>query len=427
MTDKLDVYLWDRKVGSLVSVKDGYRTKILFYYDAAYVADGWDIAPLRAPVGGRAARMGLPFYPETEKEFGGLPSFIADSLPDHWGNRVLSEWARENGIRRRDLSPLDMLAFIGHRGMGALEFVPVMDERMESPFKVKIEDLHRLARKVADEAGEFKLEAGTVMVENLFKVGTSAGGRRPKAVINFNHDTGECYSGQVATDVPWFTPMIIKFDEHTDAPTTRIEYGYYLMALDAGLRMMPSGLVVESGAAHFLTERFDRNWNGKIHVQTLAAMNPGARSYEGLFEVACRLKIPAKEMRQLFLAMTLNVLTGNVDDHNKNFSFLMDRDGQWHATPAYDFTFAVDLSSPEYVNRHSMTVNGRDADIGRDDLLEVAGMYSIRGAATMIAKAADIAAGFQKYAAEAGLSDKWADRIRREIDRRTETVLNPMS
>lgn len=165
------------------------------------------------------------------------------------------------------------------------------------------------------------------MIESLFKVGTSAGGRRAKAIIHVNTETNECYLGQVSAPAPSFTPMIIKFDEHLDMPTTRIEYSYYLMVKDAGMEMMPSMLIEGEKEAHFLTERFDRKENENIHIQTLAAMNPAAGSYESLFDTACRIGIIPMEMQWLFLSMTMNVLGGNVDDHNKNFSFMMRQDG----------------------------------------------------------------------------------------------------
>lgn len=156
MIESLDVILWDKKVGTLVANREGHRSKACFYFDSDYVRNGYDIAPLRAPVKGVAAQRGLPVYPDEERLFGGLPSFIADSLPDHWGNTVFNEWAKVYHIRMRDLSALDRLAYIGRRGMGALEFVPPTAEELETPFKVEIADLYQLARQAFEEAGRFK-------------------------------------------------------------------------------------------------------------------------------------------------------------------------------------------------------------------------------------------------------------------------------
>lgn len=423
MIQNLDVFLWGRKVGTLVTYKERYAEKICFYYDSDFLNAGYDIAPLRASINSPSVRNGLPVYADSDKLFGGLPSFIADSLPDHWGNRVFNEWAKAHGISTRSLSALDRLAYIGRRGMGALEFLPPAAEDLEQPFKVEIADLYRLAQSALTEAKNFKAELHPdLMIESLFKVGTSAGGRRPKAIININLETNECYSGQVAAPKQGFVPMIIKFDEHSSVPTTRIEYSYYLMAKEAGLQMMPSYLAEGSGAVHFMTERFDRQGGKKLHIQTLAAMKPTANSYEELFDVACRLGVLPSELKQLFLSLTMNVLGGNVDDHNKNFSFLMADDGAWHIAPAYDYTFAVDLSAPGYMNRHSMTINNKNVDIERSDLLELAKHYNIKGADALIDKCLEAVSKFEYYADKADIDGQWTQQIKEEISYRVSVL-----
>lgn len=424
MIQNLDVFLWNRKVGSLVTYKERYAEKVCFYFDRDFLDSGYDIAPLRASIYSDFVRNGLPVYAEDDRLFGGLPSFIADSLPDYWGNRVFNEWAKSRHVSVRKLSALDRLAYIGRRGMGALEFLPSAAKDMERPFKVEIADLYELARSALEQARNFKTEMRPdLLIESLFKVGTSAGGRRPKAIINLNPETGECYSGQVAAPAPGYIPMIIKFDEHSDIPTTRIEYSYYLMAKEAGLNMMPSRLIEGRNNAHFLTERFDRKGDKKVHIQTLAAMNPASNSYESLFDAACRIGVLPVELRQLFLLTVMNVLGGNVDDHNKNFSFLMNDDGTWHVAPAYDFTFSVDPSAPGYMNRHCMTIGNKSFDIGRGDLLELAKRYNIKGANAMIKNAIDVVSNYEYYAGQAGVSDCWCDRIKEEIGYRVENML----
>lgn len=428
MIDSLDVMLWDKKVGTLVAAQDKYRSKVCFYFDTDFVKAGYDIAPLQASISGVLAQRGLPVYPEGDKMFGGLPSFIADSLPDHWGNTVFNEWAKVHHIRTRELSPLDRLAYIGRRGMGALEFVPPTAKEMEKPFKVEIAELYKLARRALTEAKGFNSAiTSDFVIESLFKVGTSAGGRRPKAVVNINFDDNQCYSGQVPTPLPGYIPMIIKFDEHLDIPTTRVEYSYYLMAKDAGLEMMPCRLLEGEKETHFLTERFDRRGNEKVHVQTLAALNPTANSYEELFETACKIGVPLTEIQLLFRSTVMNVLGGNVDDHNKNFSFLMGQDGQWHFAPAYDYTFTVDPSAPNYVNRHSMTINGKVQDITREDLLGLAKRYNIKSAASYIKKAVDIVGNYHTYGEKAGVSGYWIRVIKEEIASRIENISDERS
>ncbi|MBQ7941844.1 MAG: type II toxin-antitoxin system HipA family toxin [Muribaculaceae bacterium] len=423
MIQTLDVFLWNAKVGTLVTYKEKYNERVCFYFDDEFLKQGYDIAPLRASIHSVSVKNGLPIYADNGKLFAGLPSFIADSLPDHWGNKVFNEWAKLRNISTRNLSALDRLTYIGRRGMGALEFVPSMAEEMERPFKVEIADLYHLAHTTLDEAHKFKAKLQPdLIMESLFKVGTSAGGRRPKAIINLNTETNECYSGQVVTPMPGFVPMIIKFDEHLHMPTTRIEYSFYLMAQDAGLKMMPSRLLEGEASTHFLTERFDRVGNKKNHTQTLAAMNPLSDSYEDLFDVACCIGIVPSELSQLFLLMTMNILSGNIDDHNKNFSFMMADDGVWHIAPAYDFTFSVDTSGPGYINRHCMTVNNKNADIEKADLLQIAKRYNIKGAESIINRAKEVVSNYAHYAQLVGISDEWTNRILKEINYRIERV-----
>lgn len=205
--------------------------------------------------------------------------------------------------------------------------------------------------------------------------------------------------------------MIIKFDEHTDLPTTRIEYAYYLMARQAGLRMMPSRLLAGKDEVHFLTQRFDRNGKEKLHVQTLAAMDSQSTSYEDLFVVARKLDLPQDDLKQLFLQTALNFMAANVDDHNKNFSFIMDCLGKWHAAPAYDFTFTVDPSAPSYVNWHCMTLNGKNHDVSTQDLLELAASFDIKGARKMLETARNAVENFAEHAKAAGLMPEVTDLI----------------
>lgn len=424
MIQNLDVMLWGQKAGVLVASKSGYDTRICFYFDPEFIKTGYDIAPLKAPISGPLARRGLPIYPESDRLYGGLPSFIADSLPDHWGNIVFKEWAKSRRISMRNLSPLDRLAYIGSRGMGALEFVPATAPESECPFKVEISELSQLAGMAVKEAENFH---GTLspdfLIESLFRVGTSAGGRRPKAVINVNPESGECYSGQVTTPREGFVPMIIKFDEHSDIPTTRIEYSYYLMARAAGIEMKMCRLVDCGRETHFLTERFDRNGSEKIHTQTLAAISPGATSYESMMEAAHRCRIGHDGIDQLFLRMVMNVVGGNVDDHSKNFSFMMDRTGAWTLAPAYDYTFAIDPDAPHYVNRHSLSINGKTGNIIREDLLTVARMYDVKGAKGLIDRCASAANNYRLYGLEAGLDDNLINRIEDRIKHNLKAIL----
>ena len=261
----------------------------------------------------------------------------------------------------------------------------------------------------------------SLSLQSLYETGTSAGGQHPKAIIAIHDVTHEIRSGQVPLP-DGYTYYILKFSEGDDFPYTQVEMAYYELAREAGITMMPSRLIQVEGKYHFLTERYDRMNGEKVHVQTLAAMNPTANSYESLFDTACRIGILPAELKQLFLLTVMNVLGGNVDDHNKNFSFLMNDDGVWHAAPAYDYTFSVDPSAPGYVNRHCMTVCNKNYDIGRGDLLELAKRYNIKGADALIEKAIGVVSRYEDYARQAGIDGYWLQKIKEETGYRIENM-----
>lgn len=413
MINTLDVYLWNRKVGTLIAGKKGHKEEFCFYYDSDFIRGNLDIAPLKASIHSNSVRNGFPVYPDGEKIFGGLPSFIADSLPDYWGATVFREWAANAGVNMKRLNALDRLAYIGSRGMGALEFRPPAAPEFDSPFKVQIESLYAMARKTLADAKKFSIKLSSdLQIENLFKVGTSAGGRRPKAILNINMQTGVCFSGQTDAPEEGFTPVIIKFDEKQSLALTRIEYSYYLLARAVGLNMMPSHLLEIGDATHFITERFDRKEGEKLHIQTLVAMNPLADSYEDLLEVAMKLNLPKSALHQIFSAMIMNVIFGNVDDHNKNFSFIMDANGIWSFAPVYDFTFTLDPEAPEYINRHSLSINGKTDGISIKDFLEVAKRFDINNPEGIIGIALKAKDEYPSYALSAGVPEEQISLLR---------------
>ena len=404
----LKVMLWGMTVGRLYWNTE--RRRAYFTYDQAFLTKELDIAPLTASINSPLSQRGLPHAGNTDKLYAGLPEFIADSLPDRWGDTIFRQWAVAHNIPMRHLTPVDRLAFIGKRSMGALEFEPAY-ESDNQPFAVDLESLYQLAGQLFSERQEISLSADNPLhIENLYKVGTSAGGMRPKAIIAINDETGEIRSGQAELPAE-YVHYIIKFNEGKKFPFTLVEMAYYRMATAAGINMMPSRLIEIDGLHHFLTQRFDRVQGRKVHVQTLAAMDPLADSYEDLFTVCRRLRLPAHEISEQYRRMVFNVLTGNVDDHTKNFSFMMDEDGTWHITPAYDLTFTIDLEAPAYVNRHSLTIGGKNDAITTADLLHFARMNDIKDADSIIADVTQAIRHFPEYATEYGIEDRWIKDI----------------
>lgn len=403
------VRLWGMPVGYLSwDKKSGIS---VFEYDAEFIDKGLDIAPLTMPVNSPRSRKNIPWPGDKDKLYMGLPPMIADSLPDKWGHSLFSAWLRDNHIPAKNVCPVDHLSFIGSRAMGALEYEPAQKLGDNFVFTVDVERLYKFAKQVLNERETTVLNAeNSILWQDLIKISSSPGGKRPKAIVAVNKSTGEVISGQ--GKIPeGFEHFILKYDDNTSYPIARLEYVYYQMAMAAGINMMFSELQSFGNVTHFLTHRFDRAGNERIHTQTLAAISPGSDSYDDLFAVIRRLNLPYNDSRQLYLRMVFNVLARNVDDHTKNFSFCMKPDGVWRLSPAYDLTYSVEFSAPAYINRHSITINGRNEDITREDLEAVAQRNDIQNYKSLINKVSNAVGKFREFADSLEIDKQIIDSI----------------
>lgn len=360
----LTVSLWGVSIGTL---QWNPRTQSsLFWFSPDYFGSRYDIAPITHPKAQSSPAIAIPGIKEP-KIYQGLPSFLADSLPDRWGNAVFDAWFKEEGLHEKDKTPLTKLSFIGRRAMGALEFYPVLDSGFYDNEQVRIDRLYEQAKLIEQQLAGKSIPAGEPLTRRaLTAIGTSAGGRQMKAIIAIASD-GTIYSGQTSAD-PALKHCIIKFNtpEHALSET---EMTYFQMARQCGITMMDSRLIEVEGTRHFLTRRFDRMDGEKRFMQTLAAVDPDAHSYEDMFRTCRELEIPKPEIDELFKRAVFNVLTNNTDDHEKNFSFLMSPEGQWHLAPAYDLTFIIATNGIEPEKAHCMSIGGKFTDITTEDLI----------------------------------------------------------
>ena len=405
----LEIRLWDETVGFLSW--DEKRSTSIFQFDKDFARHNWNVAPLLAPLDSSYVQNGFPLLGNKEKLYCGLPEFIADSLPDYWGNVVFQKWMESSKLQDNQITAVDRLAFMEKRAMGALEFRPAHVEA-DASVNVELSSLYELADKIFNDRQNVTLDIkNSLVMEDMYKVGTSAGGQRPKAIIAIDNSTGIVRSGQAELPAS-FTQYILKFDmaKPTELPMTKIEMACYLMAKDAGIQMMPSKLIEINGKHHFLTERFDRVDGRKMHTQTLAAMSSLADSYEDLFIVGRRIGLTAEEQVQQYRRMVFNVLMGNVDDHSKNFSFLMTQDGKWHLSPAYDMLFSADLDTSFFRN-HELTINGKRKGFSKKDLMDFANRQDIRNASNIIDDISSVVADFGKYADAVGIDPVWSRKI----------------
>ncbi|EHT4940623.1 putative DNA-binding transcriptional regulator [Vibrio vulnificus] len=360
-----------------------------FEYDPSFVKKGVELSPIKMPLSNRIYR-----FPELDfNTFKGLPGLIADSLPDDFGNAVLNAWVASQGRSPSDITPLQRLQYTGKRGMGALEYAPATKLRsLNASQQVEIQSLVSIAQEILDSRGNFEVELkqngqdDREAMMSLLSVGMSAGGARPKAVLAFNEDFTQVRSGQ--TNVPsGFTHYLMKFDgvsEHNKNQETfgdplgygAMEFVYHLMANKCGVDMMPCRLLHEGNRRHFITQRFDRIKNSKVHVQTLNGLahidykKPGSFSYAELFGIARQLKLSAVDAEQLFKRMTFNIIARNHDDHSKNFAFMLKQDrlkkDKWSLAPAYDLAYSYKPGS-KWVNSHWMSLNGKRDNFIRSD------------------------------------------------------------
>ena len=416
MISTLTVLLYGQPIGVLSLENDGFCA---FQYLPEFCEKGINPAPLMMPpIPDRIYK-----FPGLGRDtFSGLPGMIADSLPDSFGQALLDQWLVAQGRGSGEANAIEKLSFQGSRCMGALEYAPAREPSMNESSRIEVDELVETAYRVLSSKEEFQscLREEEKAILDILRIGTSAGGQRAKAIIAVNDETKEIRSGQVEAPVG-FDYWILKFDGFDSdgrpvppANFGRREYAFYKCIKAAGINMEECRLLEENGRAHFMTRRFDRPAGEKVHMQTLCAMShfdfrrPGAYSYEQAFATMRRLGAGYEEHRELFRRLVFNVLSLNMDDHTKNISFLMDRDGHWSLSPAYDMGFCYNPHG-QWANAHQMTIGGKRDGISRKDLLELAERNDIREASSIIDQVDAAVMEFPLFAAETSIPE---DEIR---------------
>ncbi len=419
--DAAEVMLWGRRIGAVCW--DAQAGVASFEFDPAFQQSGIQLAPLQMPLGPRVYR----FPSLTDTSFLGLPGLLADSLLGDFGNAVMGQWRLREGLKRRDLSPVGRLRYLGRRGMGALEFRPALRNTTRGCVAVDVASLVRLARQVLDLHDGIKIrlraDAGGYarQLDEILRVGTSAGGVTAKAVVARHPDTGELRSGQLRAPAG-FQYWILKLDGVRRSATGledqgRVEFAYARMAALAGIRMPDCRLLEEGGRSHFMARRFDRSEDGdKKHVQSLYAIahaddRPGCvYSYEQAFAVMRRLDVPDNDVVELFRRMVFNVVARNQDDSTKHIAFLMDKAGRWSLAPAFDVVFAYNPGNKSGCC-HRMSINGRCDSISRNDLITVASAIGLANGGDAVDEVVAVVRRWPDFAATAGVTATSANRI----------------
>lgn len=411
----IEVRIWGQRVGAVaLDPRLGYCA---FAYEPEWRRTGIKLAPLTLPLDDRSAPFIFPTLQDAT--FHRLPGMLADALPDDFGNALINAWMAEHGIAKSEVTPLDRLAYMGKRGMGALEFKPARGSHSESPAPLEMKALVESARRLVEGDLTVDVHAKAVLA-NIIQVGTSAGGARAKAVIAWNPRTNTLRSGQFDA-AEGFEHWLLKFDgvgKDTElgmgGDYGRIEYAYHLMAKQAGIEMSESRLLEENGRAHFMTRRFDREvvhgQTIKHHVQTLCAMDHldfrqrGTHTYSQLFMVVSQLKLGDAALAQVFRRMAFNVMARNCDDHSKNFAFRLKQAADWELAPAYDVTHAYNPAG-KWTYQHLMGVNGKFDDVRRDDILVEADRFGVARPNHLLSEVRAALESWPEFAKAAGLSD----------------------
>jgi serine/threonine-protein kinase HipA len=423
------VRLWGRAIGA-VSVEEGARVAA-FQYEPAFLASGIELSPLTMPLSRRIYQ--FPSLPQVS--FHGLPGLLADSLPDKFGNALIDAWLATQGRRPESFNSVERLCYIGVRGMGALEFAPAKGPPLRRSATVQLDELVKLASQVLTHHASLQVSFAPGRrhdgLQEMLRVGTSAGGARAKAIVAWNRNTNEVRSGQVKAPAG-FDYWLLKFDgvgankdKELEDPKgyTVIEYAYALMAAAAGIEMSECALLEEGGRRHFMTRRFDRlSDGGKLHMQSLAALahfdfnSAGAYSYEQAFDVIKRLGLSTRAREQQFRRMIFNVVARNQDDHVKNIAFLMDKAGTWSLSPAFDVTYAYNPTGL-WTSHHQMTINGKNDDFIREDFKAAAQVAGLKRGSSeaILTEVMDAVREWPRYAKTAGVLGSQRDQISRTL------------
>ena len=374
MSDKAFVNLWDKKVGEIIWDENSLSSH--FIYDKDYLKTGFELSPFLLSF----LRGVFPIKsdPSMENVFKNLPPVFADSLPDDFGNEILKAYLSKTNTR---LNPVEKLLYIGKRGMGALEYEPSI-KLSSSDEPINIKDIVKISSNVLRSKKD--VDFGKISEEsflNILKVGVSAGGARAKIIVAMDNDTKILKAGDIIHSGNysyWLAKLdgVVGTNLVDPMGYTKIEYAYYKMAIASGINMTESFLFKEGPRNHFFTKRFDRTDNGnKLHMLSLTGLrgynfrNPVAYSYEDVFDTIRELRLPQTAIDQQFLRTVFNIIARNQDDHVKNISFLMDKNGQWSLSPAYDVSYAFNPAGT-WTKDHQLSFNGKRNDFTTNDLLE---------------------------------------------------------
>ncbi len=417
--DIIAVYCFDQEIGRIGLDEDQHRSS--FQYNPEFLQSNQfqNLFP-QTGILKRVPQVQL-FDQFNAETFRGLPPMIADSLPDVFGNIIFQKWLEASDKQFNQISVIEQLAYVADRGMGALEYRP--SKELPKTATIDLTEIIEVLKVVLEtkqdqHQGSLNHEA----LLNIFKIGTSAGGARPKILISEHKETGEIVPGDLNHSAD-YDHYLIKLHLDDDLGYSRevIEYCYYLTATHLGITMMPSKLIDNK---HFATLRFDRQEGKKKHVLTATGLtgwdfqSPKDSTYENLFELALFLKVPHRDIEELFRRMVFNVVFCNSDDHLKNHSFIYNEaEDKWNVSPAYDVTYSLNPLMNYKKAIRALSINGKRVEITLTDLLTIATTYTIKNAKNVVKEVQDAILFWNERANELGLPSKIIESIEKDFVR----------
>ncbi|GAB1856334.1 type II toxin-antitoxin system HipA family toxin [Flavobacteriaceae bacterium MHTCC 0001] len=376
--DKIEVCIFDIKVGVLAFDKEKSISYFQYYPNFLEPESYLNIFPI-----------GIKKTPMVQKfktyntVFNGLPPQIADSLPDDFGNRIFNEWLKLKKVDIKAISPVYQLAYLSKRGMGALEYIPGLELRKKENQTIDFDKITGVLNIIMDSKRDYnEIQLDDLSLLNIYHLGTSMGGARPKVVVSEHRITNQIIPGDV-TFSNEYNHYLVKLNLGKDSYNKElVEYAYYKMATCVGLDMMPCKMI---DGKHFATLRYDRINGEKVHVLTASGISgysfrdPEMSSYENLFKIANKIKIPPADMDALFRRMVFNFTFKNVDDHLKNHSFIFDRKtNKWRLSKSYDINYPLDALNKYLNSPHALSLNKKRVNINITDLMLMADLYGIK-------------------------------------------------
>ena len=413
MSMEVEAFIFGKKIGTIL-LKDGI---VYFEYDKEFKTSNLEISPLKLPFS-----LNGVYTNNEDRYFEGLAGVFHDTLPDKFGTKVIERYFESKNIPPHELTVIQKLIFVGDKSIGAITYKPVAHkiEEEKNNELIELQNFYENAKKIISG------DAFEVVDEmlNFMDSAASAGGARAKAIIGYNCKTQELISGVKRELKKDFDHYLIKFDiqknDGRSSDYTKLEYIYMNMAKEVGIDVPKIELLTHGNLAHYLIKRFDRVNSEALHLHSVAGLThtnfniPMHYSYDELLRLTRYLTGSQQDVNEQFKRMIFNIVGRNQDDHAKNFAFMMNKNGIWNLSPAFDITYS---NGTGYTKNHQLSLNGKTNNFTLNDILQLAKKHSIKEniAKEYLEQIVEVFSKFKKKAKEIDVREQTLSRIYNEL------------